>query len=1401
MTASGTFVRTTEVPARARSAGAVRSIARKPGDARRQVRQALGNLPVQPSLSVSQPEDAWEREAERVAEELVPDPGSAIPISGSPPNIRGLPPSNTDPGRDDNEDALTQRIRALSSRGRPLPETLQQDMEQRFGTDFRDVRIHTDTEAADLATRIAARAFTWRNHVVFGPGAWQPETLAGRRLLAHELTHVVQQRGGSAPAVQRWYVPLLSEAVDAIGDLVDQAGNFIAEQGWKLVRRYAPDLEPILRKGPFEWLKEKVSKAFEGVVGVLKRLNPLPHLRNLLTAFGGLLERGSRIMAALIGGDCEPLFKALRELRAFIGEIFGKAWDGLKKVLEPVKDFFRDVWSSFGAPAVDWLKRTAGDLWDWLQGIGRRIWAWLKPLRERIAAAWNWIKERLFGSDRVSGDGKANSESGLTAWLAKKAGEVWDWVKARTRPLWEPVRDAVAWIGELLPPAFVRELGESMQNLGQSLDQSTGDMQGGQGVARNRERLASILPSIEQVLTLVRAGLVRAKGWLVQKVGGLSAGLRNLLRQLRSSELLAWLARLLEWFDTLAEDFTGWAKDKVAGIFDWLVRGFDFLRPYLHRILVTVQRLVRVMTDLLQLPLLVAQALWQQIPECIRKPIEDFLVNQILRRIPVFGQLLAIPDLWQRVQDFAMRILRQVFVDGDLAGAAWTFFSKMLELIGLPPKLVMAILAKAARAIGQILTNPIGFLINVLKAMKAGFGRFFDNFSRYMLGGITGWLFGQLQEAGLTPPADLSFRSIFGFIMQILDITLERILDRLGRRIGRERIERLRRMVDMATGVWDWVRTLLTEGPAGLWRSLRERLSGLWSMVVSSIVNWLSSRLIATATARLMTLLDPTGIMAVVNSLIALYRAIESFVQYLVQMLEIVSKVLDGVLDIARGAIGTAAGYLESALASAIPVAIGFLANQFGFGRLGRRIGEMVEGIRERVNRAIDWLIDRAIRAGRAFLNLLRRGARAVRRGFGRLREWWRAEARFTTADGERHRLYIQGRGRDARLMIASEPKTYRQYVMSLDLPAEREPDRRAALKIADELDRAMQAAAREGRSGETDPGATESQAQAIQLLMEQLQAATEKLVPPNQSRSTVPNYGGLYNGFGTSVRVERLTDKAPDGADISSKGSAPASSLTNQAWEYLRQLNIEGSSDSSNDRFYVRGHLLNDNLGGPGDTWQNLTPLSQVANNRGGPRVSHLRGFEEPVKGAVLIQRKQVNFMVTAKYGRKIRSDAIARLLDPENATDEDRIIANILKVEHTVPTKLVCKAEEIVGKSAKSKKSKRFKKKFTVRNVDRQGRDVSNIPVSEFRLVTNTPRKRVYISDMSASELAELKDIDSKMAARIYASGKKPFRRWQTVYEVATGTQNASKEKVDKFREAVQGTRGYSVKLYKVR
>jgi hypothetical protein len=97
---------------------------------------------------------------------------------------------------------VEQRLADRAGKGSPLPPRVRDTMEQEIGGDFSGTRVHTDAEANHLASELGAQAFTIGNDIYFNQGRYQPETPAGSHLLAHELTHVVQQ-GGQAPEVQR----------------------------------------------------------------------------------------------------------------------------------------------------------------------------------------------------------------------------------------------------------------------------------------------------------------------------------------------------------------------------------------------------------------------------------------------------------------------------------------------------------------------------------------------------------------------------------------------------------------------------------------------------------------------------------------------------------------------------------------------------------------------------------------------------------------------------------------------------------------------------------------------------------------------------------------------------------------------------------------------------------------------------------------------------------------------------------------------------------------------------------------------------------------------------------------------------------------------------------------------
>lgn len=80
--------------------------------------------------------------------------------------------------------------------GKPLTISTRQFFEPKFKADFRNVKVHNDKGSQVLASSLNARAFTYKNNIVFNQGQYDPENLNGRKLLAHELAHVVQQNGG-----------------------------------------------------------------------------------------------------------------------------------------------------------------------------------------------------------------------------------------------------------------------------------------------------------------------------------------------------------------------------------------------------------------------------------------------------------------------------------------------------------------------------------------------------------------------------------------------------------------------------------------------------------------------------------------------------------------------------------------------------------------------------------------------------------------------------------------------------------------------------------------------------------------------------------------------------------------------------------------------------------------------------------------------------------------------------------------------------------------------------------------------------------------------------------------------------------------------------------------------------
>jgi|GEM_PF-1656735 len=186
--------------------------------AQRKAARASSEQIVQANLTVNPPGDKYEQEADQMASQVMQRISSSQNgVAQRQEEEEEEPVQAKAVQRQEEEELQTKqttaqtvptvdseaesRIDSAKGRGESLPDDIRGPMEQSFGADFSDVRVHTDSDSAGLNQSLQARAFTTGQDIFFGSGEYNPGTSAGKELVAHELTHVVQQNGAG---IRRW---------------------------------------------------------------------------------------------------------------------------------------------------------------------------------------------------------------------------------------------------------------------------------------------------------------------------------------------------------------------------------------------------------------------------------------------------------------------------------------------------------------------------------------------------------------------------------------------------------------------------------------------------------------------------------------------------------------------------------------------------------------------------------------------------------------------------------------------------------------------------------------------------------------------------------------------------------------------------------------------------------------------------------------------------------------------------------------------------------------------------------------------------------------------------------------------------------------------------------------------
>lgn len=298
-------------------------------------------------------------------------------------------------------------------------------------------------------------------------------------------------------------------------------------------------------------------------------------------------------------------------------------------------------------------------------------------------------------------------------------------------------------------------------------------------------------------------------------------------------------------------------------------------------------------------------------------------------------------SLWQRVYDATVGVIKKILAFKDM---------------------LVSILAKAAAVVMDIISDPIGFLGNLVSAVMTGLENFMGNIGKHLEKGLMEWLFGALGGAGLQLPDKFDLKGIISIILQVLGLTYANFRARAVAIVGAPVVDALEKTAEV-------FKIVMTQGISGLWDFIKEKVLDLKSMVLDAIFEFVKEKVLVAGVTWIIGLLNPAS--AFFKACKAIYDIVKFFIERASQIMALINAIIDSIAAIAKGSTAAAAKKVEDALAKTIPVAIGFLAALLGLGDISGTIRKLIDKAQAPVNKAIDWVIHQAVKLVKAVGGLL----------------------------------------------------------------------------------------------------------------------------------------------------------------------------------------------------------------------------------------------------------------------------------------------------------------------------------------------------------------------------------------------------------------------------------------------
>jgi len=518
-----------------------------------------------------------------------------------------------------------------------------------------------------------------------------------------------------------------------------------------------------------------------------------------------------------------------------------------------------------------------------------------------------------------------------------------------------------------------------------------------------------------------------------------------------------------------------------------------------------------------------------------------------------------------------------------------------IQTINELKNMLMGVLQRAGGVIGKIIQDPIGFLGHLIAGLKQGFLNFKDNISQHLKKGFMGFLTGAMASTGIQMPKSFDMKGIFGLVTQVLGMTYEGIRPKAVKRMGEKNVNALESNFEMFV-------ILKNEGTGGLWKFIQGQIGDLKSMVIDTLQSFIIEKVIISGITWILSLLNPAS--AFVRACKAIIDIIMFFIERASQIVELINAIIEAVTAIASGAIGGAAKAIENALSKSLPVVISFMASLLGIGGISDKVQEVIKRVRQPIEKAIDWVIEQAVKFAKKIGGKL---------GFGKGKGKNKKDRTKNPEDSAEDKNKSKEANKDEKTKNnkTENERSYEDKKKGLENAEKKMQVIISKSKTTKEVERHFPAVKKEFglKKLEWDKLATPSAAIIMEVnpkAIISLSGSPLVLNVLNEGDTSHSNKFKQEVTFETHKIDGHLVGKKMEAKKLGPNHPQGSPPLGGALSGLMKEL--ETDPKLKNENKYIKGHLLNDNLGGPGSA-QNLYPITADANSK------HERNVERLVK------------------------------------------------------------------------------------------------------------------------------------------------------------------------------------------